>query len=472
MTHRDDRRVDRRGRQGVHSIGGVIRHTCILGMPKRCSAPNAGPGPMFLAAHGVMVRSGVGILGHFGPETIHTNTGRKITANKQQLAHDTKQDKGWAAYTTFQSGGAEHQAALGDGCDECYRIGVDILRFRTFDDFCEHYQDEDDDAWHTKAEAARAHLRSPEASGATKPAETSHRITYECEILKKFKAVDATTLKKRLGMTRLTNKATAGVINISGPSLTSPGDDEVYYLFAPEASASSSSEDMSDGLDLVVRAKFAYEAKNLVLTQKGNAFDGHALSEMKHAAGEDSAAGGLSNAAAKTLMTLEEFVASHRGGTPKPAASGGNRFSVPLVMGRAAEEYDLEAQGTQEQGDGDDDLEVDLTDQYIKNTPRKGAALLGNDFDANTSLTDVVGDGEEEFEEDEGGAGDSCVQTPHSEGWVCDGFLRIDVVGVMRWHVLHSFFELRSHGLCHVVRIIAISSHAPQAIGLHITARS
>ena len=54
------------------------------------------------------------------------------------LTSDTK----WAAYQTVQHAGEAHEVAVGEGCDQCYHIGLDILRHKASDAFVEDFKNE------------------------------------------------------------------------------------------------------------------------------------------------------------------------------------------------------------------------------------------------------------------------------------------------------------------------------------------
>lgn len=79
----------------------------------------------------------------------------------------------------------------------CYRIGIDILRHSSFNEFCKAYHDEKNLDIHDKAECIRTHLADTDVEKAWTPTEAKKSVAYDCEISKLFRAYDTAAMKKK-----------------------------------------------------------------------------------------------------------------------------------------------------------------------------------------------------------------------------------------------------------------------------------
>ena len=249
---------------------------------------------------------------------------------------------------------------LGAGCDICYRIAVDIMKFKTFEDFLHFYHSESDSQTKETAESIRVVLENPAAPREWKPISAAKGIKYQCEVSKVFRGYDANTLKSGLQMTRLTAKSTHGVLALEGPSLKCIGEEEKYYLFERPRDLPADDE----GVDITVKASFSYKSQQSLLEPEEATFKNHANTEFKHAAEEDDCLAGLASLAGKTPQTLQQFLAAHKEAqqaiVPTPSMS---KSPNKRLQGRAAKDFQLRDEAPKNDGN------IDLTDELVQSMP-------------------------------------------------------------------------------------------------------
>ena len=342
------------------------------------------------------------------------------------------EDVAWSAYTHLDAGGGSViKQAIGDACEECYEIGVDLLRFPTYAKFKEAL-DADEDGIADKVKQARHKKLNPQRRLDEAPdMDATRAVNFSWEVTKTFRAYDGASLKKKIGLTRLTQRVLAGLPSVVAPSLSNVGASEVYYLFARHPTYPIS----DDGVDITVKASTSYATSQCLLRSDAAAFTDHAESEFKYRTTQDEACSGLTSALRK-VQTLESYIEAN-GAKLEPSQS--KAMSSPArgsTIGRAAEEIEVVDAVVVEAGGCDEvvDMNVDLSDKQIKRAAAKGLSRsnsgLGMPSAASTAAASAdCADDEEEAEDDEHGVlGDLCVlpcanTQSHCLGFVCVIFL-------------------------------------------------
>lgn len=325
----------------------------------------------------------------------------------QTCTHRTQQEKRWAAYKTLLHAGQEHEVPIGDGCDECFQIALDILKYPKWDKFLAELNNEDQTFADLVAQI-RANLRQPLSEVNWNPSKASKSTTFECTLSKSFIALDSLALKRKLNTTRLTQRATHGVPSITGPSLTEVGAEETYYLFSKsEAASSSTDRDRADTYELTVQARFAYKQSEELLQPQKMTYKEQAHNEWQHSANNDMATGTLMNIVTKKPWTMQEFTEQYKS-NQRSAPSRSSTLQGGL-RGRAAGEFEEDAD---EHSDADG-AGIDLTDEVVKRTPRK--LLLTLDDAAGGSSIGGDDDDDDDDLDDKGDAGDALPKGVHAK---------------------------------------------------------
>lgn len=292
--------------------------------------------------------------------------------------------------------GAQLKQPVGSGCAGCYRKAIDILGFSTYSAFLESYK-KDGTGTKGKCEVIDSRLGSVgkpevhwEAVATTKGAE------FDIEVSQTFRGYSESTMKKRLGLTRLTQKSVEGLVEITAPNLAAPAESTSYYLFKPSANQAD-----EDGVDVTIRARTTLKNSTELLACSRNLYPEHGKDRFSKSWDADKSFSGVKQAVKgnKADKTLETFLEEYKGGQAerKKRPEG---ISVGAVSGPAADEIAV----VEETGGDDDataslDIHKDLTDDFVKLAPkhlsRQGSSIIGP-----LSATSAAGDEESDEEED------------------------------------------------------------------------
>lgn len=291
----------------------------------------------------------------------------------------------WAAYQGLANGA---QTPVGPGCEACYHKAIDILNYESFQAFLDDLQS-DDGELSEKLRVITANMQVPGSSMTWTGVAARRDVQYELEISKRCVAYSETALKKRLNMTRLTNKVLHGIPQVTAPSLETPGEDSAYFLFQKSAGVGDTDD---DGYEVRIAVKTQFIRHTELLEAKKNLHEHHALVLIAKAASDDDC-GSAWKASGKRLMSLQEFADQHK--SEKKARKMPEATPLKSLTGRAAAELELESDAGGEEEVDKDELERDLTDELVKKgTPSKRCPSLNAGGSG-------AGSGEEEEEDDD-----------------------------------------------------------------------
>lgn len=313
------------------------------------------------------------------------------------------EDVKWAAVKEVSHGGGLTELPIGMACDECYKIGVDILHYDNFEAFVSAFQDDDGGDLYEKVSTIRANLHAPGRSLDYDASDTYKTYIVECEVSKVFRGYDAAAWKRKMNATRLTNRMVDKILVVDGPNMFQPGDHEKYYLFKrPEVVPPD-----DEGVDLTLGAKVKSSNSTATLAHSRSTWASHAMETFKNVATSDSATAPLLTAAKRKLPFVDDHVELVCNPTGKlgKARLDGSRPAAGGVKGRAATEFESDGLDLSE-GEGTEDMHADLTDQVLRSTPNKRKPLaLSICGDGDRSDYTARDDEEDEFEEDNADTG-------------------------------------------------------------------
>ena len=139
----------------------------------------------------------------------------------------------WAAMQTVTAGGETNELPVGDGCELCFSIGVDVLGFESFQKFTAEYA-KGEKEFIDKVQIIRSNWKEAGAAVTWNPASLDEHTQFDVQISKVFRGYSEAAVKKSINCTRLTAKAVAGVPEVRVPSIEKPGQTVLLYLFKRE----------------------------------------------------------------------------------------------------------------------------------------------------------------------------------------------------------------------------------------------
>ena len=273
----------------------------------------------------------------------------------------------WAAEQSATEKGKSIKVPVGKGCMRCWRVGVDVLGYDTFAAYAKDYHK--DKAVQEKTAEVVASLENASREVSWEKAAVERDTSFSLEFTKTFRAYTDLSLRKRVSCTRLTQKATKDLVDVTGPSLDSPGEEVTYFLFPREANY----PDGDDGVDVRVTATRNFSLKAVLMPAAGCLYEQHA-SEFRTRALKKDSVSKIRNlfSASKPVPRLDEFVNNYEGHVRarNATASLSRGASAVEISGPAAGEYEV-VEDTPVEPEAENIL-LDLTDAKVqsKDAPR------------------------------------------------------------------------------------------------------
>ena len=246
---------------------------------------------------------------------------------------------------------------------KCYKRATGPLGFCTYAAFESAWNKcEGDQGLKTKWAECISRESMPDAAAAWNPGEVGEVTAYQVLVSKDFRGYNAESLKDRLGMSRLTQKASAGVHTIVAPDVMLPNQDEEYFLFAPE----DNYEAEDPGVDIRVQAVRTCQMQKCTLAKQGNLHEAHAVEAFGKQATKNTCFAGLQKAmnAKKEVPTLNEFVTAFmesRDEKNQPPTKKAQKLT-----GAAVKEFMPVTVSSVSRGGSSADFHQDLSDQHVE----------------------------------------------------------------------------------------------------------
>lgn len=300
------------------------------------------------------------------------------------------QDTQWAAYKEVYDGTKKCELPVGPACADCYKRATEVLLYKNYSDFLDEYH-EDDDLQGT-VQTIAANQAAPGSAVTWAPVSTEQSVEYEVEMSQKFRGYSEASMKKHLGLTRLSARAMANVPEVELPSLETPGDMATFFLFKPTGKYGPD----DDGVNIVVRTKTSGKQNTETLSRQENLYADHGSSKYKSTLNEmGSTAGAKQAIGSRKNPNLDRFLELYHA-SQQAAKRRPDLATKAALTGAAAGEFVLK-----DEVDSAPDLSVDLTDALLlsakKGAPSGSRSVAGDGSTAaGVESDDEVGDDDDE----------------------------------------------------------------------------
>jgi len=270
----------------------------------------------------------------------------------------SSQATNWAANDTVQNHkGESAQIAIGDYCEDCFEVGVDILGYASVAAFKASHDAEPKVRETTKI--VKANRCSPGSAGDVKYNKVMGKVVgFEVEVEKTCRCYTDLHLRNLVDSVRLSKLAMKEIPEVSVPVLSQPGSFQNMYAFPREEKYDAGDE----GIDVTMRAKVAYHFETEELGKTKSLYQSHAIDLYRRTTAKALADDGIATVLNRMGMTpLGAFVENYkksfkRKGTAAPSLSAQDGRSL---TGRAAGQYVVQDEDQQNA----ESLLADLSEQ-------------------------------------------------------------------------------------------------------------
>lgn len=302
-----------------------------------------------------------------------------------------------------------HDVPVGPLCEECYTVGVIVLRFPTGGDFIKAHSDNLDIREKTKT--VRGNIEKPGSAADFTKQQVLQQTEFEVELEHIVRGYTDLSLRKILEVQRLTKAGMKDIPEVIVPCRHNPGEVERLYIFPRQKEYG----DDDEGVDMKIRAKTRYLLGGQLLGFDENLHSQHGNDIFQAKSRECFKEDGFATVLSKKLLGLEEFISNYEGGRKRKfeVADATPGTAAKRLKGKAANEFEVAGPEQSTADPEEDDLNADLSERLRKSgsfitTPKRrdgSAAAAGED-----SATIIDGEGEEDQDEsdEEPSAGHPC----------------------------------------------------------------
>ena len=295
----------------------------------------------------------------------------------------TPKDKKWAAYEVVMVDAEEQSVPVGTGCEVCYEIGVDQMKFKTFRAFSDEHEKSEE--LRLQVAQARANLEKDTAPTEFATWGVAHAVRMQVEVEEEYRGYSDVTMRRCLDVARLTQAATHSIPQITLPSMSRPSDSTTYYLFKTE----SSYADDDEGKTIKVRMLYDVAKETKFLRPAANKFEKHGAMRYDHEMKVAMEANNFKALVCPKLTDFKGYVAAFKGSSkarkPETAWTPKAGKTLTKLAGRAAGEL-VVLDAEEAVADQNEDLTARLDAQ--EETPTKNGAATSSAQSVKGSPTD------------------------------------------------------------------------------------